>query len=152
MEPVTLTAATITTLFFSEAIKEGGKSLGAGVSKIANQLITAVRDKFKQAGTVGLLTRAEQQPTEANVNLVKAELAAQMEEDSRFAMQLKELLSQLAAAGVVTQVMASGIVVSGDLEAKDMTQKTSRGSSVEQEMLTDVKAQNIRLGNLSQES
>ncbi|MFN6474428.1 MAG: hypothetical protein RMY36_032755 [Nostoc sp. SerVER01] len=152
MEPLALTAATIATLFFSEALKEGGKSLGAGVSKVVTQLMTTVRDKFKLAGTEGLLARAEKQPTEANVKLVKAELAAQMEEDAGFATQIKELLSQLEAAGVVRQVMASGIAVSGDLEAEDMTQKARRASSVEQEMLTDVKAQNIRLNNLSQES
>lgn len=33
-----------------------------------------------------------------------------------------------------------------------MTQKASRGSSVEQTMLTNAKAQDIKLGNLSQES
>jgi len=152
VEPITLTAAAIATVFFSEAVKEGGKSLGTGVSKAVSQLIAVVRNKFKAAGTAGLLTRAENQPTEANVSLVKAELAAQLAEDDEFADQLKDLLAQLEAAGVVRQVMASGVEVSGDLDAADMSQKASRGSSVEQEMLTDVKAQNIKLGNLSQES
>ena len=41
---------------------------------------------------------------------------------------------------------------SGDLEAEDMSQKATRSSSVQQEMLKDVKAQNLKLGNLSQES
>jgi len=152
VEPITLTAAAIATVFFSEAAKEGGKSLGTGVSKAVSQLIATVHNKFKAAGTAGLLARAEKQPTEGNVNLVKAELAAQLEEDAGFAEQLKDLLAQLESAGVVRQVMASSIEVSGDLEAADMSQKASRGSSVEQEMLTDVKAQNIKLGNLSQES
>ena len=152
MEPVILTAAAIATLFFSEAVKEGGKSFGAGVSKTLTQLIAIVKAKFKASGTEGVLARAEKQPTEANVDRVKAELAAQMEEDTGFAAELKDLLAQLEAAGVVRQVMASGIEVSGDLEADDMSQKASRGGSIEQEMLTDVKAQNIRLGNLSQES
>lgn len=71
MEASTLTAATIATLFFSEALKEDGKSLGAGVSKVVTQLMTTVRDKFKLTGTEGLLARAEKQPTEANVNLVR---------------------------------------------------------------------------------
>ena len=152
MEPVTLTAATIATLFFSEAAKEGGKSLGSGVSKAVSQLVAIVKNKFRASGTEGVLARAEKQPTEANVDRVKAELAAQMEEDAGFAAELKELLAQLEAAGVVRQVMASGIAIAGDLEAEDMSQKASRGSSAEQEMLTDVQAQNIRLGNLSQES
>jgi len=152
VEPITLTAATIATLFFSEAAKEGGKTLGTGVSKLVSQLVAAVQYKFKAAGTEGLLTRTEKQPTEANFNLVKAELTAQMEEDAKFTTQLQDLLTQLEAAGVTRQMMASGIKVSGDLEADDMTQKASRGGSVEQEMLTDIEAQNIKLGNLSQES
>ena len=151
MEPVTLTAATIATLFFSEAAKEGGKSLGSGVSKAVSQLVAIVKNKFRASGTEGVLARAEKQPTEANVDRVKAELAAQMEEDAGFAAELKDLLAQLEAAGVMRQVMASGIEVSGDLEAEDMSQKASRDGSIEQEMLTDVKAQNIRLGKLSQE-
>lgn len=153
MELITVTAATIATLFFSETAKEGGKSLGAGVSKLVSQLITTVRNKFKTARMEGLLTLAETQPSEANMSLVQAALVSQMEGDGEFATQLQELLSQLQAAGVVRQVMASGIEVAGDLELGDMSQKASRGGSVDQEMLTNVKvAQNIQLGNLSQES
>ncbi len=152
MEPITLTAAAIATLFFSEAAKEGGKSLGAGVSKTVTQLIAAVKNKFKASGTEGLLARAEKKPTEGNVDSVKAELAVQIEEDAGFAAELKDLLAQIEAAGVVRQVMGSGIEISGDFEAENMSQKASRGGSVEQEMLTDVKAQDIRVDNLSQES
>jgi hypothetical protein len=156
MEPITLTAAAIATLFFSEAAKEGGKSLGSSVSTLMNQLIATVRDKFQAAGTAGLLARAERQPTEANMSSVEAELVAQMEEDGgangQFATQLRALLAQLEAAGVVKQKMASDLDVSGDLEAESMSQKASRGGSGEQEMLTNVKAQNIKLGKLSQES
>ncbi len=47
MEPITFTATTIATVFFSEAVKEGGKSLGTGVSKMVSQLITA-QDLRKQ--------------------------------------------------------------------------------------------------------
>lgn len=53
---------------------------------------------------------------------------------------------------IVYVLTSLATAISSDLEAGDMTQKAGRGSSVEQEMLTDVKAQNIRLGNLSQES
>jgi len=152
MEPIAVVAATIATVFFSEAAKEGGKSLGAGTSKLVSQLITTVRNRFETTGAKILLARAEKQPTEANVNSVQAELVAQMEEDEEFANQLQELLAQLEAVGAVRQVMASGIEVAGDLEAEEMSQKSSHSSSVDQEMLTNVKAQNIRLGKLRQES
>ena len=152
MEPITVVAATIATLFFSEAAKEGGKSLGAGASKLVSLLMTTVHNKFKSAGTEGLLARTEKHPTEANMTLVQGELVAQMEEDGEFATQLQELLAQLETAGVVRQVMAGNFEISGDLELGNLSQKASRGGSVDQEMLTNVKAQNIRLGNLSQES
>lgn len=57
-----------------------------------------------------------------------------MEEDEEFANQLQELLAQMGAAGVVRQVAASGIEVAGDLEAEDMSQKSSHSSSVDQEI------------------
>ena len=150
MEAIILTAATIANLFFSEAAKEGGKSLGAGASKMVSQLIMVVRNKFKVAGTEGLLTRTEKQPTEANLTKVKEELEIQLQEDEGFATELKNLLGQLEAAGVVRQVMAKGIEISGNFEAKNMTQEASRGGSVEQEMLTEVKAQNIIVDDMNQ--
>jgi len=42
--------------------------------------------------------------------------------------------------------------LSGDLKAKDISQKATRSGAVEQEMLKGVKAQNIDVGNLNQEA
>ncbi len=151
MELVTLATA-ITTLIFSEALKEGGKTLGKGVSEHIARLVTVIREKFKAVGTEGLLTRAQNQPTESNKSIFKAELETQINEDETFANHLKELVNQLESSEIIRQVMASGIEISGDLEAEDMSQKATRSSSVQQEMLKDVKAQNLKLGNLSQES
>jgi hypothetical protein len=52
-----LTAAVIVSLFFSEAIKEGGKALGKGATDTFTQLISTIREKFRAEGTEGLLTR-----------------------------------------------------------------------------------------------
>ncbi|MHC5732546.1 MAG: hypothetical protein ACYTXY_52530, partial [Nostoc sp.] len=62
MEPITLTATAIATLIFSEALKEGGKALGKGISEKVAQLLSAIREKFQTAGTEGLLTRAQENP------------------------------------------------------------------------------------------
>ena len=70
MEPATL-AVTVGTLFFSEALKEGSKALGKGVSDLAAKLIKTVRGKFKESGTEGVLIRAENDPTEKNVGATK---------------------------------------------------------------------------------
>ena len=49
MEPATLAVA-VATLFFSEALKEGGRTLSKGVSDLAGKLIHTVRGKFKDTG------------------------------------------------------------------------------------------------------
>jgi hypothetical protein len=151
MEPVTL-AVTVATLFFSEALKEGGKTLGKGVSDQATKLIHTVRDKFKASGTEGLLNRAELNPTQKHIDTVQDELATQMEEDNGYAAELQNLVNQLKAAGVVRQVMASGLEVEETLEAGDMTQTASGRTEVEQHMVTDVQAKNIKIGDMTQET
>ena len=56
VEPIT--AAVLVSLFFSEAIKEGGKALGKGAAETFTLLKkNTVREKFKAEGTEGLLKR-----------------------------------------------------------------------------------------------
>jgi len=64
-------------------------------------LVTTVRGKSKESGTEGGLTRAENAPTDKNAGRVQDELATQMEDDERYAVQLQDLLDQLKTAGVV---------------------------------------------------
>jgi hypothetical protein len=151
MEPVALATA-VTTIIFAEALKEGGKNIGKSASEQVARLLTIIREKFKVVGTEGLLTRTQNNPTESNKSIFQAELETQISEDETFSHQIQELIEQLKSTGVIRQVMASGIELSADLEAEDMNQKATLGSSVEQEMLKDIKAQNIKLGNLNQES
>jgi hypothetical protein len=147
MEPVTLTATAITTLLFSEALKEGGKALGKGVSEQVSQLLSAIRQKFRAVGTEGLLTRAQNQPTEGNKSIFQAVLETQMTEDEEFAKHLSELVKQLESATVTRQVMARGIEAKGNLELEDGTQEATQG---EQEMATELKGKDIKLKNLNQ--
>ncbi|MBD2616312.1 hypothetical protein H6G94_34615 [Nostoc punctiforme FACHB-252] len=148
-----LTAAVIVSLFFSEALKEGGKTLGKSAVDTFTQLVNTIREKFKAEGTEGLLTRAQNQPTEANKAKLQDELQTQIDADSAFANQLKELVQKIQAQDEkVRQIVLSEIELSGDLKAKDISQKATRGGSVEQEILKDVKAQNIELRNLTQET
>lgn len=149
----TLTAAVIVSLFFSEAIKEGGKALGKGVADKFTELVNAIREKLRAEGTEGLLLRAENQPTEVNKAKLQEELQTQMDADEGFAHKIKEIVEQLQAEDErVRQVVLSEIELSGDLKAKDISQKATPGSAVEQEMLKGVKAQNIDVGNLNQEA
>ena len=58
----------------------------------------------------------------------------------------------LELAGVIHQEMLSDVEVTSNIEVGDLTQKAQRGSAVEQKMATNLKAENIKLGNLTQES
>lgn len=148
-----LTAAVIVSLFFSEAIKEGGKTLGKGVADKFTELVNTIREKFKAEGVEGLLTRAQNQPTEANKTKLQDELQTQMYADEAFTHKLKELVQQLQAQDErIRQVVLSEIELTGDLKAKDISQKATQDGSVEQEMVKGVKATNIDLGNLNQEA
>lgn len=148
-----LTAAVIVSLFFSEAIKEGGKALGKGATDIFTQLVNIIREKFQAHSINGILTQAQNQPTETNKAIFQNVLQTQMDADEAFANKLKELLQQLQAQDErVRQIVLSEIEVSGDLKAKDISQKATRDGSVEQEMLKRVRATNIDIRNLNQEA
>jgi hypothetical protein len=148
-----LTAAVIVSLFFSEAIKEGGKALTKGVTDTFAQLVNTIREKFRAEGMEGLLKRAENDPTEKNKEKLQDELQTQMDADEAFTNKLKELVQQLQAQDEsIRQVVLSEIELTGDLKAKDIKQKATRDGSVEQEMVKGVKATNIDLGNLNQEA
>ncbi|MGI2909588.1 hypothetical protein [Tolypothrix sp. VBCCA 56010] len=148
-----LTAAVIVSLFFSEAIKEGGKALTKGAVDTFTQLVNTIREKFKAEGTEGLLTRAENQPTEANKTKLQDELQTQIDADEAFAQKLKDLVALLQAQdATIRQVVLSEIELSDDLKAKDINQKATRDGSVNQEMIKGVKAKSIDVGNLNQEA
>ena len=150
-----LTAAEIVPLFFSEATKESEKALVKGVADTFTDtlLVNVVREKLKAEGTEGLLIRAEKDPTEKNKAKLEDELQTQIDADSAFAARLQELVQQLQVQNQkICQVVLSEIELTGDLKAKDISQKATRDGAVEQEMLKGVKAQNIDFGNLSQEA
>lgn len=95
---------------------------------------------------------ALEQTQEANMIVFQGELEAQMTEDEMLATQSTSLTLPLDLAGVKRQEMLTCIEVMGNLEVGDLNQKAQHGSSVEQKMATNLKAENILLGNLTQES
>jgi hypothetical protein len=101
----------------------------------------------------GLLIRAEKDPNEKNKLQLQDELQEYINADEIFANQLKLLVEELKTQDPkIRQVILSGIELTGDLQAQNITQKTSEsGGSVDQEMLTNIKANNIIIGDLTQE-
>ena len=148
-----LTGAVIVSLSFSEAIKEGGKFAVKGVADTFAKLVSTIRQKLTTEGMEGLLIRAEKDPTEKNKLQLQDELQEYINADEIFANQLKLLVEELKTQDPkIRQVILSGIELTGDLQAQNITQKTSGSSgSVDQAMLTNIKANNINIGDLTQE-
>ena len=148
-----LTGAVIVSLFFSEAIKEGGKFAVKGVADTFAKLVNTIRQKLTTEGMEGLLIRAEKEPTEKNKTKLQDELQEYINADEIFANQLKLLVEELKTQDPkIRQIILSEIELTGDLQAQNITQKTSGSSgSVDQAMLTNIKANNIIIGDLTQE-
>ncbi|MDZ8106043.1 MAG: hypothetical protein RM338_10545 [Nostoc sp. DedQUE12a] len=150
MEPVSLTAAAIATLIFSEALKEGGKTLGQGISQQLTQLLNAIRQKFQAAGTEGILKRAEENPTEKNQAKFQDELETQMEEDEAFAKQLQALMTQLQANETVKQIVLKGVTVKGKATVGDINLEAAREGAVNQEAVVDSEfGDDLNLGDVN---
>lgn len=54
-------------------------------------------------------------------------------------------------SGVKRQVLLDEVEITGTIETEDLIQKARLGSSVTQKMATNLKAENVKLGNLTQE-
>ena len=150
IDPATITATVtaISAVIFNKAIEKGGENLGEAVSNKIGELLNFVRAKFQKEGVEGKLLKAQEDPSEKNKDRFKRELTELMEDDDDFAKKLVELKEKLDNLEGGRQIMASGIELEGDLKAKDMKQKGGQ----HQEILTNIKAKNIDLGNLSQEN
>jgi hypothetical protein len=122
-----LTGAVIVSLSFSEAIKEGGKFAVKGVADTFAKLVSTIRQKLTTEGMEGLLIRAEKDPNEKNKLQLQDELQEYINADEIFANQLKLLVEELKTQDPkIRQVILSGIELTGDLKAQNITQKTSK--------------------------
>ncbi|AFY78004.1 hypothetical protein Ple7327_2731 [Pleurocapsa sp. PCC 7327] len=79
MEPIT-TAAIASTLIF-KALEKSGEKLGEAVASKIGRLITVIREKFRAKGVEGILSQAEESPTEANKQMFQTILEMQVSQD-----------------------------------------------------------------------
>lgn len=80
------------------------------------------------------------------------DISADLGADEALTDSLTSLPKPLESAGVIHQEMLSDIDLQGDLEAGDLVQRAERGRPAKQVMATKLKAKNVKLGNLTQES
>jgi len=120
VDPLSVVAAAVTTLILPKAVEKIGEKIGEAVWEKSGQVIQTahqtVQTKLQAAGTGGLLTRAEANPTEANMQVLEAELISQMEQDQEFAARLQELVHQIQSQSPAVQVILDKLRIRGKLD------------------------------------
>ena len=136
VEPLSVVAGAVNTLIVPKVLEKIGEKIGEAVWEKSGQAIQTAREtvqsKLQAAGTGGLLTRVETNPTEANMQVLQAELVSQMETDQEFAAQLQELVNQIQSQSPAVQVILDRLGVRGKLEVGKITQIKEGKSSDKQ--------------------
>lgn len=130
MEPLSVLAGLFTTIalpkFLEKAGEEVGNRVGGKVADKSGETIcaiqTMVKGKLEEAGTFGLLTRVQKNPTEQNVQILEGELVNHMEEDNEFALRLQQLMDQLSVQLPTFQTILDTVRVKGNVEVGDVEQ------------------------------
>lgn len=136
VEPLSVVAGAVTTLILPKVLEKVGEKIGEAAWEKSGQAIQTAREtvqsKLQAAGTSGLLARAEVNPSEANMQVLQAELVSQMEEDQHFAAQLQELVNQIQSQSPSVQVILDGLRITGKLEVGNIKQVSEGQSSAKQ--------------------
>lgn len=135
MEPFSMLAGFVTTIVLPKVLEKASEKIGdAAIEKIGEtvQLVRkTVQNKLQSAGTTGLLKRAEEKPTEQNIQVLEGELVSQMEEDKEFAAQLEVLIQQIQAQSPTLQVVLDTVRIKGSAKIGNVEQ-VSEDKSAEQ--------------------
>lgn len=151
MEPTSLTITAIITALIVEASKEAGKFLIQETYEKSIKIIETVRSRFKESATEGILNKLQENPSEINKSIFSSLLEEEIKKSPEFSKSLIEILKTMEHIdNPSSQKMFSEISVEGNIEVESMHQDSTSGSQTNQEMATNIKAKNIKIGNLSQ--
>lgn len=150
MDVSTLAGAAVTAIV-TGALTKAGEPLGKGISDKVTQLFALIKARFRSEGVDGMLTRLEKQPTEANIEHVKAELVVQLNEDRAFATKVLSLLEQIRSQPG-SQRIEQAINAEKDIEQGNINQISRHGKPVNQSICSDISSKgSVKLGDINQE-
>lgn len=128
IDPATITA--IAAVIFNKAIEKGAEELGSAVFNKASQIISTVKDKFKNKGMEGVLTQAQENPTELNQQFFQKALEMQMSSDNDFANKLKTLIDEISSDEKANTIFFKGMNIKGSAKLGNLDLK-SKGGNIE---------------------
>lgn len=120
----TIASSVMTALIAKTQEKAIDKLIDVSFDK-AGEIIKAiyqnVKGKLQQAGSVFLLERAENQPTEGNQEILEAEIINQMKNDETFAQTLERLVTQLNSELPDFQSVLENALIEEEIETGKIT-------------------------------
>lgn len=155
MEPLSLLAGAISQYIVPKALEKIGEKVGesaiAKSSKSIQSVQEMVHEKMKATHTETVLSRAQSDPTEANVSILKTLLIGQMTTDLEFTRQLQTLVDEIEARSPELQSVLENVRVKGNAQVGDI--KQSSGGSATQIVGRNLGVSgDLKIGNISQES
>lgn len=157
VDPLSVVVGTVITVILPKVLDKVGDNIGEAVWEKSGEVIQATREfvqtKLQATGTAGLLARAEANPTEANVQVLEAELVSQMEEDREFAARLTELVNQIQSQSPAVQVILDQLRIRGKLDIGNITQIKEGQTSAKQLLGRDWQVgSDAKVGDITQEN
>jgi hypothetical protein len=157
IDQLSVVAGIVATVILPPILAPMGAKIGDAVWEKSGELIQTTREfvqtKLQTTGTGGLLARAEANPTEANVQVLEAELVSQMEEDREFAARLTELVNQIQSQSPAVQVILDKLRIRGKLDIGNITQIKEGQTSAKQLLGRDWQVgSDAKVGDITQEN
>lgn len=133
MEPLLAIASAITTYVLPKALEKIGEKVGEASldksKKAIHTIQTKVRGKLTGTHTDGVLDLAIANTTEANIEVLRAVLASQMQNDAAFAEQMRSLLNQIQSQSPQLQVVLDNVRIKGNVKMGTISQTDSNAAS-----------------------
>jgi len=157
IDQLSVVAGIVATVILPPILAPMGAKIGDAVWEKSGELIQTTREfvqtKLQTTGTGGLLARAEANPSEANVQVLEAELVSQMEEDREFAARLTELVNQIQSQSPAVQVILDKLRIRGKLDIGNITQIKEGQTSAKQLLGRDWQVgSDAKVGDITQEN
>ncbi|MCW5318356.1 Fis family transcriptional regulator [Nostoc sp. KVJ3] len=157
IDPVSLVAGVVTTVLLPKALEKVGEKIGETAWDKSAEAIQSVRGtvqaKLQTMGTAELLTRANANPTEANTQILQAEIVTQMQEDQDFATKLQELVKQMQSQSPTVQVILEELRVRGKVEIGNIKQVNEGQSNTQQTFGKNWQVGgDVKVGDVTQEN
>jgi hypothetical protein len=154
IDPLSLLAQGVITFIIPKALEKMGEMVGETAFLKSKETISATRDavqkKLKSTNTDGILTMAEADPSEGNLQVLETVLLTQMKTDEVFASQLRALFEEIQAQSPSSQVILDTIRVRGSVEVGNVEQIGDKSGGEQVFGRNIVAGGNFKVGDITQ--